>query len=117
MPLCIPPPLEDLFRYAAAGLSRWTPEQPSALNFAPVLVLTAHSLSAAAPRHPGFQVQLSGGPKLSHCMGRKERPTTSVQKPYYTGLVEPRAMVLQALLPSGNTCPLFSPRFEREAHD
>jgi hypothetical protein len=117
MLLCIPPPLEDLFRYAAAGLSRWTLEQPSALNLAPVLVLKAHSLSAAAPRHPGFQVQLSGGLKLSHCIGGKERPTTSVRKPSYTGLVEPRAMVLQALLPSGNTCPLFSARFEREAYD
>lgn len=87
MPLCIPPPFEELSRDDAAGLSRWTLEQPSALNFVPVLVLKAHSLSAAAPRHPGFQAQLSGGLKLSHCIGRKERPTTSVQTFYYTGLV------------------------------
>jgi hypothetical protein len=94
MTLCIPPLLEEIFRDDAAGWSRWTLAQPSALNFVPVLVLKAHSLSAAAPRHPGFQTQLFGGLKLSHCIGGKERPTTSVQKPHYAGLVWPRAMVL-----------------------
>jgi hypothetical protein len=87
MTRCIPPLLEEIFRDDAAGWSRWTLAQPSALNFVPGLVLRPHNLSAAAPRHPGFQKQVSGGPQLNHCSGRKERPTTSVQKPHSSGLL------------------------------
>jgi hypothetical protein len=109
MAFCIALLIEDVLRDDAAGLWRWTLEQPSALHSVQALVLRPHNLFAVDSRQPGFLRQFSGGHQLSHRIGRKGRPTTPMQELHYAGLARPRVMVLRAFRPK-ETRALYSPQ-------